>query len=101
MAMGTQIRMYEKKGDERPKHRIELPIFSLPAVEKFAGKYNIPQVPLVPGYVDFTREITKDDVRLWISDGAISANYPELQLWLEGKTEYGYVDILCYEWYYE
>lgn len=30
MAMGTQIRMYEKRGDRYPRYRVELPIVSLP-----------------------------------------------------------------------
>ena len=36
MAMGTQIRMYEKRGDSYPRCRVELPIVSLSAVIEFA-----------------------------------------------------------------
>jgi hypothetical protein len=46
MAMGTQIRMYEKRGNKYPAHRVELPIVSLPMVSAFAKRYNIPQVQL-------------------------------------------------------
>ena len=53
MAMGTQIRMYEKRGDKEPRYRVELPIVSLPLVEAFAKRYNIPQVELTVGYMDF------------------------------------------------
>lgn len=101
MAMGTQIRMFEKRDDSCPRCRVELPIVSLPAVEAFAERYNIPQVELTVGYMDFLREISKDDVRTWMQDGYISKLEPELKLWLDGEIEYEVVDVLCYEWYYD
>ena len=101
MAMGTQIRMYEKRDDRYPRYRVELPIVSLPAVEAFAKRYNIPQVELTVGYMDFLREISKDDLRTWIQDGYISKLAPELKSWLDGEIEFEVVDVLCYEWYYE
>ena len=101
MAMGTQIRMYEKRGDSSPHYRVELPIVSPPAVEAFAKRYNIPQVELTVGYMDSLREISKDDLRTWIQDGYISNLDPELKSWLDGEEEFEVVDVLCYEWYYE
>ena len=101
MAMGTQIRMFEKRADSCPRCRVELPIVSLPAVEAFAKRYNIPQVELTVGYMDFLREISKDDVRTWMRDGYISKLEPELKSWLDGDAEYEVVDVLCYEWYYD
>lgn len=101
MAMGTQIRMYEKRGDSYPRCRVELPIVSLPAVIDFAKQYNIPQVARTPGYMDFLREISKDDLRTWIQEGYISELEPELKSWLDGEKDFEVVDILCYEWYYE
>ena len=101
MAMGTQIRMFERRGDSTPRYRMELPIVSLPAVEAFAKRYNIPQVELTVGYMDFLREISKEDLRTWIKDGYISKLKPELESWLDGEKEFEVVDILCYEWYYE
>lgn len=97
MAMGTQIRMYEKRGDKYPRYRVELPIVSLPAVETFAKRYN----KLNVGYMDFLREISKDDLRNWIQDGYISNLDTELKSWLDGDKEFEVVDVLCYEWYYE
>lgn len=84
MAMGTLIRTYEKRGDRYPRYRVELTIISLPAVETFAKRYNIPQVELTVGYMDFLREISKDDLRTWIQDGYISKLEPALKLWLDG-----------------
>ena len=101
MAMGTQIRMFERRGDSTPRYRIELPIVSLHAVEAFAKRYNIPQVELTVGYIDFLREISKDDLSTWIQDGYISKLEPELKSWLDGDEEFEVVDVLCYEWYYE
>ena len=101
MAMGTQIRMYEKRGNTYPAHRVELPIVSLPMVSAFAKRYNIPQVQLTAGYMDFSREISKDDLRTWIQDGYISKLEPELKSWLDGDEDFEVVDVLCYEWYYE
>lgn len=101
MAMGTQIRMYEKRGDRYPRYRVELPIVSLPAVEAFAKRYNIPQVELTVGYIDFLREISKDDLRTWIQDGYILRLEPALKFWLDGDDDFEVVDVLCYEWYYE
>lgn len=98
MAMGTQIRMYEQRGDSSPRYRVELPIVSLPAVEAFAKRYNIPQVELTAGYMDFSREISKEDLRIWLQDGYISKLEPELQSWLNGDEEFEVVDVLCYEW---
>lgn len=101
MAMGTQIRMYERRGDRYPRHRVELPIVSLPVVKAFAKQYNIPQVELTVGYLDFLREISKDDLRTLIEDGCIPNLQPELKSWLDGDEDFEVVDILCYEWYYE
>ena len=101
MAMGTQIRMYERRGDRYPRHRVELPVVSLPVVKAFAKQYNIPQVELTVGYLDFLREISKDDLRTWIEDGYIPNLQPELKSWLDGDEDFEVVDILCYEWYYE
>ena len=101
MAMGTQIRMYEKRGNKYPAHRVELPIVSLPMVSAFAKRYNIPQVQLTAGYMDFSREISKDDLRTLIEDGCIPNLQPELKSWLDGDEDFEVVDILCYEWYYE
>lgn len=98
MAMGTQIRMYEKRGDRSPRYRVELPIVSLPVVEAFAKRYDIPQTELTVGYMDFWREINKEDVTTWIQDGYISNLEPELKEWLDGDKEFEVVDVLCYEW---
>ena len=84
-----------------PRYRVELPIVSLPTVEAFAQRYNIPQVELTVGYMDFLREISKDDLRIWIQDGYISKLEPALKSWLDGDEEFEVVDVLCYEWYYE
>lgn len=101
MAMGTQIRMYEKRGDKEPRHRVELPIVSLPLVEAFAKRYNIPQVEITVGYLDFSREISKDDLKTWMQAGYISELTPALKAWLYDEEEFEVVDVLCYEWYYE
>ena len=101
MAMGTQIRMYEKRGERYPRYRVELPIVSLPAVEAFAKRYNIPQVELTVGYIDFLREISKEDLSTWIQDSYISKLEPELKSWLDADEEFEVVDVLSYEWYYE
>jgi hypothetical protein len=53
------------------------------------------------GYLDFLREISKDDLRTLIEDGYIPNLQPELKSWLDGDKEFEVVDILCYEWYYE
>ena len=98
MAMGTQIRMYEKRGDRYPRYRVELPIVSLPVVEAFAKRYDIPQTELTVGYMDFWREINKEDVTTWIQDGYICNLEPELKEWLDGDKEFEVVDVLCYEW---
>lgn len=99
MAMGTQIRMYEKRGNKYPAHRVELPIVSLPMVSAFAKRYNIPQLQLTAGYMDFSREISKDDLTTWIRDGYIFDLDPVLETWLNGDIEFEVVDVLCYEWY--
>ena len=80
---------------------MELPIVSLPAVEAFAKRYNIPQIELTVGYIDFLREISIDDLKTWIQDGYISKLEPELKSWLDGDEEFAVVDVLCYGWYYE
>ena len=98
MAMGTQIRMYEKRGDRSPRYRVELQIVSLPVVEAFAKRYDIPQTELTVGYMDFWREINKEDVITWMQDGYISNLEPELKEWLDGDKEFEVVDVLCYEW---
>ena len=93
--------MFEKKDDGWPRYRVELPIVTLPAVETFVEKYNIPQVQLTVGYLDYSREIGKDDLRTWMQNGDISSLSPELELWMDDKLEFEKVDVLCYEWYYE
>lgn len=50
--------------------------------------------------MDFLREISKDDLRIWLQDGYISQLRPELKAWLDGETDFEVVDVLCYEWYY-
>lgn len=97
MGMGTQIRMYKKRGDKYPLYRVELPIVSLPIVEAFAKRYNIPQVQLTECYIDYSREITKDDLKTWIQDGYIFMLEPELKSWLDGEEDFEVVDVLCYE----
>ena len=67
----------------------------------FAKRYDIPQTELTVEYMDFWREINKEDVTTWIQDGYISNLEPELKEWLDGDKEFEVVDILCYEWYYE
>ena len=93
--------MYEKRGERYPRYRVELPIVSLPAVEAFAKRYNIPQVELTVGYIDFLREISKEDLSTWIQDSYISKLEPELKSWLDADEEFEVVDVLSYEWYYE
>ena len=89
------------RDDHYPIHRIELPIISLPIVERFANKYNILIDYSTPRYLDYCREISTEDVQLWQRDGYIHTLPPELENWLVGKDLFEKVDILCYEWYYE
>lgn len=56
---------------------------------------------LTDGYLDYMREISKEDVKIWVQNGEINKLYTLLEEWLEVKQEFEYVDILCYEWYYE
>ena len=54
---------------------------------------------LTDGYLDYMREISKEDVKIWVQNGEINKLYTLLEEWLEDKQEFEYVDILCYEWY--
>ena len=49
--------------------------------------------------MDFSREISKDDLTTWIRDGYIFDLDPMLETWLNGDIEFEVVDVLCYEWY--
>ena len=49
---------------------------------------------LTDGYLDYMREISKEDVKILVQNGEINKLYTLLEEWLEDKQKFEYVDIL-------